>query len=179
MFTDAGLDDDRIGSMIVNIVNIVNLLPALFAGDLGSRYGNRRMILFAHVVMILTSVGIMIALSANSPVVSIIFTALYVAAFATSLGPLIFVILTAMFPHSLRATGMSLCLCANWLGQLLIGVGYPYVSDALGDLSFLPFVVLLSGLGLFHHKLLPETAGKTNDEVQDIFRRRRKAYEEQ
>ncbi|TMW68187.1 hypothetical protein Poli38472_007859 [Pythium oligandrum] len=176
MFKDAGLSDDRIGSMVVNVVNV---LPTLFAGGLGTRYGNRRMILIGHIVMMLSCVGIMVALSANSPVVSIVFTALYVTAFAITLGPLVFVVLTAMFPNALRASGTSLCLFVNWLGVLVIGVGYPYVSDALDDLAFLPFVVLLAGFGFFLFKFLPETAGKTSEEIQDIFRRKRKALEVQ
>ncbi|TMW67445.1 hypothetical protein Poli38472_011065 [Pythium oligandrum] len=171
MFKDAGVQDDRIGSMIVNVVN---LMPTLFAGGLGTRFGNRRMILLGHAGMGLSCVGIIFALSANSPGISIVFTALYVAAFATSVGPLVYVVITTMFPNALRASGTSLCLFSNWSGQMIIGIGYPYVSDALGALAFLPFLVMLLCLGLFHYKFLPETTGKTTEEVQEIFRSRRR-----
>ncbi|TMW67440.1 hypothetical protein Poli38472_011060 [Pythium oligandrum] len=176
MFKDAGLEDDHIGTMVANVVY---LLPTLFAGDLGSRFGNRRMILFDHAVMIVASIGIIISLLASSPVAAIIFTAIYVAAFATSLGPLIFVMITALFPDNLRASGTAVCLASNWFGELVIGVGYPYVSDALGDLAFLPFAFMIVGFGAFMYKFLPDTAGKTNDEVQDLFRHQRKAQEVQ
>ncbi|TMW68191.1 hypothetical protein Poli38472_007863 [Pythium oligandrum] len=168
MFKDAGLDDDRIGTIIVIIMSV---LPTFFSGRLGSRIGNRRVIIGGHIGMMLAATGIIISLSVSSPVISIVFTALYVACFALSLGPLVFVILTSIFPDWLRSSGTSLCLFINWLGALVIGIGYPYVSDALDDLGFLPFVILLAGFGLFMHKFLPETAGKTTDEIQSLFRR--------
>ncbi|TMW67446.1 hypothetical protein Poli38472_011066 [Pythium oligandrum] len=167
MFKDAGLEDDRVGSMIAYVVN---LLPAFFAAALATRYGNRGVIIGGQVVMILASIGIMIALTASSPVTSIVFIALYVAAYATSLGPLPFLMAAAMFPNALRASGTSLCLFFNWTGQLIIGISYPYISDALRDLSFLPFLVILVVLSLFHYKFLPETAGRTHDEIQATFR---------
>ncbi|TMW68186.1 hypothetical protein Poli38472_007858 [Pythium oligandrum] len=171
-FKDAGLDDDRIGSIIVNIVNV---LPTLFAGALSTRFGNRKMMIVGHGIMLAAAVGMTVALLVESAVVSIVFTAIYVAGFAVSLGPLVFVIISAVFPSSLRATGASICLFANWCGTLAVGIGYPYVADALEDLGFLPFIVLLAVFGLFMIKFLPETAGKTDDEILAIFRSKRKA----
>jgi hypothetical protein len=49
-------------------------------------------------------------------------------------------------------------------------VGYPYISSALDDLAYLPFVVLLAISFVFVFALLPETSGMTNEEIQDEFR---------
>eukprot|EP00644_Phytophthora_capsici_P019261 jgi/Phyca11/577730/estExt2_Genewise1.C_PHYCAscaffold_3150007 len=57
-----------------------------------------------------------------------------------------------------------------WTANLIVGVGYPYISSALGDLAYVPFVVLLAISFMFLFLLLPETSGKTNDEIQDEFR---------
>ncbi|GLE02919.1 hypothetical protein PINS_up011783 [Pythium insidiosum] len=54
-FKDAGLHDDRIGVLVINIFNLV---PTLFAGSLGTRMGNRPLLLWGHVGMILCAVGI-------------------------------------------------------------------------------------------------------------------------
>lgn len=172
MFTDAGVADGRIGSVIVNVVN---LLPSFAAGKLATRFGNRGMILFGQVFMLACAVCLTVSLLIDVEVLSIVFTAAYVAGFSVSLGPLAFVVATEVFPDELRASGGSLTLFANWSGTLLIGVGYPYVADALGDLGFLPFIVTLVLFTVFLLKYLPETSGKTGDEIQEIYRRKLRA----
>jgi hypothetical protein len=103
---------------------------------------------------------------------SIAFIALHVAAFAVTLGSLAFVVAADVFPDELRANGGAITLFANWVGTLVIGVGYPYVADALGDLGFLPFIAAMAFFTLFMIKFLPETSGKTSDEIQALFRKR-------
>ncbi|KAJ0394877.1 hypothetical protein P43SY_003281 [Pythium insidiosum] len=111
LFKDAGIDDDRVGSLIVNVVN---LLPSFVAGTLATRFGNRTMILLDQCVMLLSAVGLTVALLVDVALLSIVFTSLYVAGFSVSLGPLAFPVASEIFPDVLRATGASLTLCVNW-----------------------------------------------------------------
>jgi sugar porter (SP) family MFS transporter len=169
MFSEAGVSDGRVGTIIVNTVN---LLPSFGAGWLASRYGNRSLLLMGQSLMITCAVGLTVALLANVPELSIAFIALYVAVFAVTLGSLAFVVVADVFPDELRASGGSVALFANWVGTLVIGVGYPYVADALGDLGFLPFIAAMAFSTFFMFKFLPETSRKTSDEIQALFRKR-------
>ncbi|KAJ0406990.1 hypothetical protein P43SY_005223 [Pythium insidiosum] len=166
MFTDAGLSDARVGSLVVNIVNF---LPALYAGAAGSRFGIRRVMIAGTAVMMLCAGGVTLSLLVDVAPMSIAFMALYVAAYAVSLGPLVYVVVAAIFPDELRATGTSVCLTANWMSTLLVGIGYPMVADALGDLGFLPFIIILGLSALYMAHSLPETSGKTSDEIEALF----------
>lgn len=166
IFNKAGIADDRIGSVIVNAVNVV---PTIFAGGLAHRFGNRRLLLGGMIDMLISAVGMTIAFSVESPALSILFTATYVAGFGFSIGPLLYVVAADLFPSHLRATGLSLCICCNWIANLIIGIGFPHVADALDDLSFLPFVVILAFFMAFTYKAVPETSGKTSQEIQAEF----------
>jgi sugar porter (SP) family MFS transporter len=168
MFSDAGVSDGRIGSIIVNTVN---LLPSFGAGWLASRYGNRTLLLTGQSLMLLCAIGLTVALLVDVPALSIAFIALYVAVYSVTLGSLAFVVAADVFPDELRASGGAIALFANWTGTLVIGVGYPYVNDALGDLGFVPFIVTVAMFTLFMLKFLPETSGKTSDEIQELFRK--------
>ncbi|KAJ0394871.1 hypothetical protein P43SY_003275 [Pythium insidiosum] len=168
MFNKAGLDDDRIGSIIVNVVN---LIPTMMAGVLGTKFGSRKMMLFGYFVMIIAAAGITLSLVIKVAALSIVFTALYVAAFGFSLGPLVFVIASSVFPNNLRASGIALCQFVNWVGTLIVGIGYPHVANAFGDWGFVPFIGTLTFFLLFMHKYLPETSGKTGEEIQELFRK--------
>ncbi|KAG1705993.1 hypothetical protein DVH05_002556 [Phytophthora capsici] len=170
IFADAGISDSRIGTLIIDFINI---FPAFGAGPLTLRFGNRPTVLWGIAGMCVMAICMTISFLVDVPELSIVFTALYVIAFGATLGPLTWVVTADLFPDSIRASGSALCIGINWLCNLIVGVGYPYVSDALDDYAYLPFVVLLVIFYLLALKLIPETAGKSSEEIQTEFDSRR------
>ncbi|RLN95645.1 hypothetical protein BBJ28_00026788 [Nothophytophthora sp. Chile5] len=81
-----------------------------------------------------------------------------------------YVVIADIFPDYARATVTSIGVLVAWSANLIVGVGYPYISTALDNLAYIPFVVLLVISFVFLYALLPETSGKTNEEIQDEFR---------
>ncbi|ETK88736.1 hypothetical protein L915_07048 [Phytophthora nicotianae] len=153
IFADAGISDSRIGTLIIDFINV---FPGFAAGALAVRFGNRQMILWGIASMCVMAVCMTNAFLVDVSALSIIFTALYVIAFGATL-------------DSIRASGSSLCIGINWLCNLVVGVAYSYISDALDDYAYLPFVVLLVVFYLLALKLVPETSGKSSQEIQADF----------
>ncbi|ETL42124.1 hypothetical protein L916_07003 [Phytophthora nicotianae] len=151
IFADAGISDSRIGTLIIDFINV---FPGFAAGALAVRFGNRQMILWGIASMCVMAVCMTNAFLVDVSALSIIFTALYVIAFGATLGPLVC---------------SSLCIGINWLCNLVVGVAYSYISDALDDYAYLPFVVLLVVFYLLALKLVPETSGKSSQEIQADF----------
>ncbi|RLN71583.1 hypothetical protein BBJ28_00027240, partial [Nothophytophthora sp. Chile5] len=171
IFKDAGISDPRVGTLIIDFINI---WPAFFTGVLATRFGNRNMILWGLAGMFIMAVLMTVAKLVDVSALSIVFTALYVIVFGVTLGPLVWVITADLFPDSVRATATSIGIGANWLCNLIVGVAYPYIADAIDDYSYLPFVVLLAIFFLLSLKLVPETSGKTAEEVQREYEERRR-----
>ncbi|KAF4314681.1 hypothetical protein JM18_009742, partial [Phytophthora kernoviae] len=163
IFSDAGISDSRVGTLIIDFINI---WPAFFTGVLAQRFGNRNMILCGIAGMFVMSVLMTVGFLVDVPALSIVFTALYVIAFGVTLGPLVWVITADLFPDSVRATATSIGIGANWLCNLIVGVAYPYIADAFDDWSYIPFVILLAIFFLLSLKLVPETSNKSAEEVQ-------------
>lgn len=66
---------------------------------------------------------------------------------------------------------MGFAAAANWLGTTLVGFGFPYLQELLGNYSFVPFAVwLLIGL-LFTIFYVPETKGRSPAELLRWFAR--------
>ncbi|KAF1328246.1 Solute carrier family 2, partial [Globisporangium splendens] len=170
LFQDAGISDDRIGSVVVNVMNF---LPTFSTGYLSARFGYRKILLFGLLGMLASAIAITIALVAEVSALSIVFTGTYVGVFSMSLGPLIYVVSADLFPASVRASACSICIFFNYFCNLIVGVSFPYVKDGLDHYSFVPFVAILAFFYLFTLKLVPETSGKTSDEIQAEFRARR------
>ncbi|CEG35889.1 major facilitator superfamily [Plasmopara halstedii] len=175
LFTQAGLKNVLVNTIIIDVVN---MLPSLVSGFLASRFGNRCMLLWGIVGMFFSAVGVTLSLTFNWSTLTILFIATYVIAFGVSLGPLMYVLVADIFPDYARATVSSIGVMVAWSSNLIVGVGYPYISSALGNLAYLPFVVLLVLSFAFVFILVPETSGKTNEEIQDEFRalRQRKRH---
>ncbi|KUF86355.1 Solute carrier family 2 [Phytophthora nicotianae] len=131
------------------------------------------MILWGLSGMVVMSIGMTVAFVVDVSALSIVFTALYVIVFGVTLGPLVWVMTADIFPDSIRASASSLCIGINWLCNLIVGVSYPYVSDALDDYAYVPFVVLLAIFYLLALKLVPETSGKSAEEIQAEYDSRR------
>ncbi|POM76639.1 LOW QUALITY PROTEIN: Hypothetical protein PHPALM_6098 [Phytophthora palmivora] len=170
IFADAGISDPRVGTLIIDFINI---WPAFFTGFLAVRFGNRNMILWGLLGMLVMAIGMTLAFLVDVPALSILFTALYVINFGVTLGPLVWVMTADIFPDSIRASASSLCIGINWFCNLVVGVSYPYLADALKDLSYVPFVVLLALFYCMALKLVPETSGKTSAEIQLEYEERR------
>ncbi|KAG3115331.1 hypothetical protein PI124_g1305 [Phytophthora idaei] len=170
LFEQAGISDDRIGIVAVNFVNV---LPTLFCGILAARLGNRKLMLYGLAGMFLSAVGITASLVASLPALAIVFTATYVTTFGSSLGSLAWVVMADLFPDEARPMGNSVCVGCSWLSNLTVGLSYPYVAAALGDFSFTPFMCTVALSYVFVYWFVPDTSGKTMQEIQDEFNARR------
>lgn len=166
LFEQAGISDDRIGIVAVNFVNV---LPTMFCGVLAARLGNRKLILCGLTGMFISAVGITISLVASLPALAIVFTATYVTSFGSSLGSLAWVVMADLFPDDARAMGTSVCVGCSWLSNLTVGLSYPYIAAVLVNFSFTPFMCTVALSFLFVHMFVPDTSGKTIQEIQNEF----------
>ncbi|KAE8886017.1 hypothetical protein PF002_g23081 [Phytophthora fragariae] len=166
LFEQAGISDDRVGIVAVNFVNV---LPTMFCGMLATRLGNRKLILCGLTGMFISAVGITISLVASVPALATVFTATYVTSFGSSLGSLAWVVMADLFPDDARAMGTSVCVGCSWLSNLTVGLSYPYIAAALVNFSFTPFMCTVALSFIFVRIFVPDTSGKTMQEIQDEF----------
>jgi SP family arabinose:H+ symporter-like MFS transporter len=100
-------------------------------------------------------------------VISIIF---FLACFAFSIGPLKFVIAAEIFPTKIRGRALALSIMTMWIADTIVGQLTPILLSSVGPAYtfwFFAFCCLLSFWTVY--KLVPETKGKSLEEVQDIW----------
>uniref|UniRef100_A0AAV1T859 Hexose transporter 1 n=1 Tax=Peronospora matthiolae TaxID=2874970 RepID=A0AAV1T859_9STRA len=86
--------------------------------------------------------------------------------FEIGLGPIPWLIASEMFPPKSRTAATSIATMVNWLGLFIIGIVFPTMQRALGNFIYVPFAITLSLTLAFSLKFVPETKGKTLDEIQ-------------
>lgn len=138
-FLSAGITNAFIVSIIVSVVNTCMTIVGV---QLIDRVGRRRLLLIGAFGMcvcefIIAIVGVTAGKTTaagakvNIPAqrVLIAFVCFYIAFFATSWGPVAWVITGEIFPLAIRAKGMSLSTASNWLWNFGIGYATPYLVD--------------------------------------------------
>jgi len=127
-FTNAGISNPFVISIITSSVNVVMTLPGIWGVE---RFGRRRLLLVGavgmtvceYIIAIIGSTVPQTQKSAQSAEVALV--CFYIAFFASTWGPIAWVITGEIFPLQIRAKAMSLAVASNWLWNFVLG----YVSE--------------------------------------------------
>lgn len=155
-----------LGTTLVGLVNVVATYIALQLMDTTAR---KTLLLWSCGGMLAsTIVIILVLLGFMSRPIALLGVVLFVGFFEIGLGPIPWLIVAEMFDAKWVATAMSLCSLVNWVCNFLVGLLFPFMQASLGSYSFLPFGVVLLLTMVYVSCLLPETYGRTVEEIQRI-----------
>ncbi|TDH67348.1 hypothetical protein CCR75_007332 [Bremia lactucae] len=167
---DAGISDSRVGLMIIDVLNIV---PVPIAAYLMRTLRKRTMLFSGISAMALCCIGLTLSLVYNIGWLSVVFLGTFVVGFGMSIGPLLWPIIAELFPDSARGAAVGICVTVRWISTLVVGIGFPYVEEAVTNYSFVPFFVTSILSIIFIYFMVPETSNMTIDEIQNGFRSKR------
>jgi SP family sugar:H+ symporter-like MFS transporter len=131
-FTNAGIKNPFLISIATSTVNVGMTLPGIWGVE---RFGRRRLLLVGAVGMTICEYIIAIIGSATSASnqsaqsAEVAFVCIYIAFFASTWGPIAWVVTGEIFPLKVRAKAMSLSVASNWLWNF--GIGYASTSFCL------------------------------------------------
>ncbi|KAH6957317.1 general substrate transporter [Fusarium avenaceum] len=94
---------------------------------------------------------------------------IYVLAYASSYGPLAWTLPAEVFPSSKRAKGVGAATAMVWLANFIIGVIVPEMQLKLGWGTYLFFGCFCFAASIFSFFLVPETAGKSLEQIAHAF----------
>jgi len=106
---------------------------------------------------------------------ALIFMLGYVACFAISWGPVVWVLLAEIFPNKIRGKAMALAVAVQWIANYLVSWTFPIMNDstALQETFHNGFAYWVYGFmgilaALFMWKFVPETKGKSLEEMEEL-----------
>ena len=176
IFANAGFEDPMFSTVLVGVVNCVTTILAVFIID---RVGRKKLIYYGVTGMIicLLAIGIYFAwggaLGLGNGFMLTFFLA-YVFCTAISICAVVFVLLSEMYPNSVRGRAMSIAGFALWIGTYLIGQLTPILLGWSQSGTFFLFAVMCVPYMLIMWKVIPETTGKTLEEIEAFWTNRKK-----
>uniref|UniRef100_A0A671ER10 Solute carrier family 2, facilitated glucose transporter member 4 n=1 Tax=Rhinolophus ferrumequinum TaxID=59479 RepID=A0A671ER10_RHIFE len=173
IFETAGVGQPAYATIGAGVVNTVFTLVSVF---LVERAGRRTLHLLGLAGMCGCAILMTVALLLLERVpamsyVSIVAIFGFVAFFEIGPGPIPWFIVAELFSQGPRPAAMAVAGFSNWTCNFLIGMGFQYVADAMGPYVFLLFAVLLLGFFIFTFLKVPETRGRTFDQISAAFHR--------
>lgn len=151
------------------VVGLVNMLFTVVAILLADRVGRRPLLLVATagmgVSLVLLGAAFRFPLLPASALLFIIL--LYIAFFASAMGPLVWVVMAEIFPIKVRGAAMGLATLVLWLADFAVTLTFPVISDRFHPSSAFWLYAAMCALDLvFMWRYLPETKGKTLEEIE-------------
>jgi len=159
-------------STIVGLVNMVFTVVAIVLAD---KVGRRPLLLVATAGMggSLVLLGAAFKFQFLPPSALLFVILLYIAFFASAMGPLVWVVMAEIFPIKVRGAAMGLATLILWAADFAVTLTFPIISDRFHPATAFWLYAAMCALDLVFMALyLPETKGKT---LEDIERRWLKA----
>ena len=175
IFADAGFDNPMFSTVLVGAVNMVTTILAVFIID---KVGRKQLIYWGVSGMIICLIAIGSYFAWGSQIglgngFMLTFFLAYVFCCAISISAIVFVLLSEMYPNSVRGRAMSIAGFALWIGTYLIGQLTPVLLGWSQAGTFFLFAVMCMPYMLIMWKVIPETTGKTLEEIEAYWANRK------
>ena len=179
IFADMGMDNPMVVTVVMGIVNISFTLVAVFTVE---KLGRKPLLISGSLGMALGAFGV--AITFGNPaleMVTMISLMLYAACFMFSWGPICWVYIAELFPNTIRGGATAIAVAFQWIFNFIVSSTFvPMFNIELtkGDGFGHWFTYGLYGLicviaAAFVWKLVPETKGKTLEDMSKLWKERR------
>ncbi|KAI4668124.1 uncharacterized protein J4E78_001947 [Alternaria triticimaculans] len=163
-------------SGIINCTQLVGVATSLWTMD---RFGRRPLLLTGAALMFICHLIIAVLVGkfggrwldfAVEGWVAVAFLFFYMFSFGATWGPVPWAMPSEIFPSSLRAKGVALSTCSNWFNNFIIGLITPPLVQNTGFGAYTFFAVFCALAFVFTFFVVPETSGKTLEEMDQVFK---------
>ncbi|WP_205600113.1 sugar porter family MFS transporter [Flagellimonas sp. HSM57] len=162
------------GQVIIGFVNVLFTFMALWKID---NLGRKPLLIYGviGITISLIVVGLLFFLQVENTYLLMTFILLFIACFAFSYGPVLWVLMAEIYPLKVRGKALSMATMAIWLGATFIGQMTPWFLEnfkAYGTFWF--FAICMIPAIYIIIKVLPETKGKTLEEIENYWLSKKK-----
>uniref|UniRef100_UPI00398EDE23 solute carrier family 2, facilitated glucose transporter member 2 n=1 Tax=Pristiophorus japonicus TaxID=55135 RepID=UPI00398EDE23 len=175
IFSQAGISHPVYATIGVGVVNAIFTVASVF---LVEHAGRRTLYIIGLAGMcccaVLMTVGLVLQHTFTwMSYLSMLAIFFFVCFFEIGPGPIPWFIAAELFSQGPRPAAMTIACFCNWTCNFIVGMCFPYIAELCGHYVFIIFAGLLFGFTLFTYFKVPETKGKTFEQITQGFRRKR------
>ncbi|GHE14029.1 MFS transporter [Klenkia taihuensis] len=154
--------------LVVGLTNVVMTIVAIKVID---RVGRRALLIWGMSGMVLGLAGLAIAflfdIAGAGAIATTVVLAFYVGSFAVSLGPVVWLLISEIFPLAVRGRASSVATMANWVANFVVAVSYLSIIAAIGETATFGLYAVITVLSLVYVvKAVPETKNRSLADIE-------------
>ncbi len=172
----SGTDVALLQTVIVGIINLSFTVLAIMTVD---KFGRKPLMMIGALGMAFFMIALGFSFYFQSlGLGALIFMLGYVACFAMSWGPVTWVLLSEIYPNRIRGRAMAVAVAAQWISNYLVSWSFPMMDKSslltsMFNQGFSYWIYGVMGIiaALFMWKFVPETKGKTLEEMEWLWKK--------
>ena len=170
IFESAGAEGGgMMQTVIMGIVNIVFTLVAIFTVD---RFGRKPLLIIGSIGMAVGAFAVAMCDSMGIkgilPVFSVI---VYAAFFMMSWGPICWVLISEIFPNTIRGKAVAIAVAFQWIFNYIVSSTFPALYDFSPMFAYSLYGIICVAAAFFVWRWVPETKGKTLEDMSKLWRK--------
>ncbi len=179
IFDSMGMGNPMVQTVIMGIVNIVFTLVAVFTVE---KLGRKPLLIWGSIGMAIGALGVALSnIVEVNPLVPVVCIMVYSASFMFSWGPICWVLISEIFPNTIRSAAVAIAVAFQWIFNFIVSSTfvpmYNMSLGSMGDKFGHMFAYALYGLicivaAWFVYRLVPETKGKTLEDMTALWRKK-------
>ena len=182
IFESMGMSDPMMNTVYMGIVNISFTLVAVFTVE---KLGRKPLLIWGSIGMAIGAMGVALSnlIEGVAPIVPVISIMVYSASFMFSWGPICWVLIAEIFPNTIRSAAVAIAVAFQWIFNFIVSSTFvPMYNMSLGDMgdrfghmfAYALYGVICIVAAWFVYSLVPETKGKTLEDMTNLWRNRSK-----
>lgn len=181
IFESMNMGNPMVQTIIMGVVNITFTLVAVFSVE---KLGRKPLLIWGSLGMAVGAFGVCLSnIVEVAPIVPVVSIMVYSASFMFSWGPICWVLIAEIFPNTIRSQAVAIAVAFQWVFNFIVSSTFvPMYNMSFGDMGDKfghMFVYALYGIicviaAWFVASLVPETKGKTLEDMTNLWRNRNK-----
>jgi len=164
-----GNDAAMYQTVIMGFINIIFTLVAIFTVD---KFGRKPLLIIGSIGMAIGMFAIgLLAYLKIIGVSTLIFIVIYSASFMMSWGPICWVLISEIFPNTIRGKAIAIAVAAQWISNFIVSSSFPALQAISMTFTYCLYGVMSILSAIFVWKMVPETKGKTLEDITKMLKK--------
>ena len=173
IFESMGMGNPMTQTVLMGIVNISFTLVAIFTVE---KLGRKPLLITGSLGMAIGAIGVALAdaVPGIPGIVGVLSIMIYSASFMFSWGPICWVLISEIFPNTIRGAAVAIAVACQWISNFIVSSTFVPLYTWSPAFTYGMYAVFCVIAAVFVWKLVPETKGKTLEDMTALWRGRKK-----